>query len=69
MAKDPLEEFSAEPLTGIENKKARKIIQDQERMDWLWASARIWAGWLAAGTTAFFAAKDYIVKAIKGLLS
>jgi hypothetical protein len=68
MSKDPLDEFSADPLTGIENKKARKIIRDQERMDWLWASFRIWVGWLAATTAAIYAAKDYLVKIVKAIM-
>ena len=69
MPKDSLDDFSDEPLTGKENQKTRKIIRDQERMDWLWASARVWAGWAAAASTASFAAKDYIVKIIQAVFS
>ena len=69
MAGDALDDFSGEPLTGIENKKLRKIIRDQERVDWLWASCRIWVGWIAAALAALFAAKEHIIKAVKAMFS
>jgi len=68
MSKDPLDDFSPEPLTARENQKARKIIRDQERMDWLWASLRIWGGWMATATAAMYAAKDYILMALRSLV-
>ena len=64
---NPLDEFSGEPLTELENKKARKIIRDQERMDWLWATFRIWGSWGAAGITAIYASWDVIVRGGKAL--
>lgn len=67
--KDELDEFDPAPLTELENKKIRKIIRDQERMEWFWASARIWIGWLAAGGAAMYAARDYINKVLKALFS
>lgn len=66
---DPLEEFSGEPLTPTENKKARKIIRDKERMDWLMSIALVWSGYLAAFTAAMYAAKDQIAKVFKALIS
>lgn len=62
---DPLANFSGAPLTELENKKLRKIVQDQERMDWLWASARIWVGYGAAGVAAVYAGWDIIIRVVK----
>lgn len=67
--KQDLDEFDPDPLTELENKKIRKIIRDQERMEWFWASARIWVGWLAAGGAALYASKEYINKVLKVLFS
>lgn len=64
-----LDEFSGEPLSPIENKKARKIIRDQERMDWLWATCRIWVGWGAAGVGAIYASWEIIIRVIKALVT
>lgn len=63
------EEFSGEPLSPLENQKARKIIRDQERMDWLWASARIWVGWGTAGVAGIYAGWDIIVRVVKALVA
>lgn len=66
---DPLEEFSGEPLSFIENKKARKIIRDKERMDWLMSVALVWSGYFAAVVTAMYAARDYVAKVFRALFS
>jgi hypothetical protein len=65
--KNELEDFDNRPLTEVENKKIRKIIRDQERMEWLWASARIWIGWVLAGVASIYAAKDWINKILKAI--
>jgi hypothetical protein len=62
------ENFSGEPLTPEENKKARKIIQDQERMTWLWATLRVWSAYLAGALAAIYAAWDHILTVTKALL-
>lgn len=66
---DPLDEFSGDALTPTENKKTRKIIRDQERMDWMWAIGRIWVVYIAAVITSFFAAKEYLLKVFKAIWS
>ena len=60
-----LDDFSDAPLTPIENQKARKIIHDQERMDWLWASLRIWTGWVTGGIVGAYALYEVILKFLK----
>lgn len=69
MGYDPLQEFSGEPITSIEAKKLRKIIRDQERMDWVWATGRIWVGYAAAALAAWLAVKDWLIKMIKTAFS
>jgi hypothetical protein len=66
---DPLDEFSTEPLTPRENQKARKIIRDQERMDWLWATGRIWAGYVGGGIGALWLGWDRLKLFFKWLVS
>lgn len=66
---DALDDFSDAPLSPRENQKFRKIIQDQERMDWFWASLRIWGGWGVAIVGSMYAAKEYVVKVFKALVS
>ena len=66
---DHLEEFSGEPLTPVENKKARKIIRDKERMDWLMSVMLVWSGYFAAFVTGMYAARDYVAKVFKAIIS
>jgi len=66
---DPLEEFSGEPLSSIENKKARKIIRDKERMDWLMSVMLVWSGYFAAFATGMYAARDYVARVFKAIIS
>lgn len=65
---EDLKDFSDAPLTPIENQKARKIIHDQERMDWLWATMRVWVGWGATGIAALYASWDVILRMIKAAI-
>jgi hypothetical protein len=65
----PLDDFSAEPLTPRENQKARKIISDQEHMDWLWATGRIWAGYIGGAISAVWLGWDHIRQFFKWLVS
>ena len=67
--KDDLEDFDKGPLTDLENRKIRKILRDQERMEWFWASARIWIGWVLAGAASIYAGKDWINKLLKAVFS
>lgn len=64
-----LDEFSGEPLTPLEIKKARKLIRDDERMRWLLSVIRIWAATGAMVLTTFLALKDKIVAVWKAIFS
>ena len=64
-----LDDFSDAPLTPVENQKARKIIRDQERMDWLWASGRIWAGYITGTLSALWLGWDHIRNFFRWLVS
>lgn len=50
-----LEEFSGEPLTHLENQKARRMLEENDRAHWLWSfliKCVITAGALASGIAA-----------------
>lgn len=66
---DPLDEFSGEPLTPLENKKARKMIRDDERMRWLFSVLRIWGATGVMILTTVIALKDKIVAVFKAVFS
>jgi hypothetical protein len=42
------------PLTPAERRKFRDLMRREERVAWFWSSARVWAAWAAAGTTACY---------------
>lgn len=63
----PLDEFSGDPLTFVENQKARKIIRDQERVTWLYQAGRWWIAYIAGAIAGFYAVKDQIADFIKWL--
>lgn len=48
MSKPDLEEYSGEPLTALENKKMRRLLESDDRAHWFWSSSRIWLGAIAA---------------------
>lgn len=66
---DPLDEFSGDPLTPLEIKKARKLIRDDERMRWLFSIIRIWGATGAMVLTTVFALKDKIAAVFKAIFS
>jgi len=64
---DPLDEFSEEPLTPKENQKARKLIRDQERMNWLYTVGKWWVVYISGAIAGFYAVKDQIAEFIRWL--
>lgn len=49
------------PLTVAQRDALLEMLADQQRVNWLWKSARTWAGYIAAGMTFSFAAYKFIV--------
>lgn len=41
------EEISGRPLTIAERRAIRKMIENEERIQWFWGSVRVWAGWIS----------------------
>lgn len=62
-------DISGEPLTPAENKKLRRMIRDEERMIWLWATIRVWLGWGTAVAAAAYAAYEPIWRAAKAVFN
>lgn len=50
-----VDEIPGGPLSEDENRKIRRIIRDEDRMRWLWATLRVWAGYLTGGAITLFA--------------
>lgn len=69
MKTQDLDEFSDAPLSPAENQKMRKMIRDQERMDWLMASGRTWGGYIAVIGATWYAGKDYIIRIFKAIIA
>jgi hypothetical protein len=36
------------PLTREERKTLRRMMENEERIQWFWGSVRVWAGWISA---------------------
>lgn len=53
-------------LTNEEIERLRKIIEDDERMKWLWSSARVWAGWIGGALAGYVLFKENIIKFFTG---
>lgn len=68
MAKTDLEEYSGEPLTALENKKMRRLLEDDDRAHWFWSASRIWIGTAAAAVTAAIVIANGGVDLVKKLL-
>ena len=62
---DPLDEFSGDDLTPAERKAVRKIMRDQARMDWAWATMRIWVGWVAGSIIGTYAVYEVVLKFVR----
>ena len=57
------------PLTEQEVLAVRRIIRDDARMAWLWATLRVWAGWATAAGAAIYAVYEPAVRAIKAMVA
>jgi len=52
-------------FTEKERKAVRKIVRDQARMDWLWGTLRIWAGWVSGGIVGAYAIYEIFLRFFK----
>lgn len=69
MTEEKADEFTGAPLTEQEIRLIRRVVRDQQRMDWLWATLRVWVGWAVAISTAVYAAYDPILRMLKAGLN
>lgn len=61
----PDDEIDGGELKEWERKAIRKIVRDQARMDWLWATLRIWSRWAAASIVGAYAVYEVVLKFLK----
>jgi len=57
-----LDDFDRSPLSDQEVAKLRRILRDDDRARWFWASARIWLGWIIAAPAALYAAYAAVMR-------
>jgi len=51
-----------------ERHEIRRILQQQQRVQWLWATARIWATWTAVVVGGLYAAIAILKDSLKALI-
>lgn len=59
------EDLDGAEFSERERKSIRRIVRDQERMDWLWSTLRIWGGWASAAVVGSYAVYEIIAKFFK----
>jgi hypothetical protein len=59
------QDVHAGPLSEDEVKQIRRIIRDEDRMRWLWATVRIWSAWLSAGIVGAYGLYEIGMKFLK----
>ena len=57
---DPIEDHNGEPFSDRERKILREMMRREDRVQWFWATVRVWALWFTAVATAFAIFKDTI---------
>jgi len=62
MAEAPDDNIDDGPFKPWERKAIRRIINNQARVDWFWASARRWAFWGAACTGAAWSVYEHVIE-------
>jgi len=53
------------PLSEDEVKQIRRIIRDEDRMRWLWATARIWSAYCSAAIIGAYGLYEIGMKFLK----
>lgn len=61
-----LESDKGRPLTEEEIAQFRDLLEKDKRVTWIWTTLRVWAGWIAAITAAYFATKTFILDLLSG---
>jgi len=61
----PEDDIDGGELTEAERKAIRRIVRDQARMDWLWATLRIWAKWASATILGAYALYEIFLRFFK----
>jgi hypothetical protein len=55
------DDIDGDEFSELERKALRRIMLNQKRMEWLWASLRIWVGWISAAIIGAYATYEAIV--------
>lgn len=60
--------MNRDPLSEDEIEKLRELLDAQQRAEWFWKQARIWATWVSATIVGTYAIYETIIKAIRGTI-
>jgi hypothetical protein len=60
-----LDRLSGDTFTEDERRRLRLMLEEEERMVWLWATLRIWVSWLAAAVAGVWAITDLLPKLLR----
>jgi len=63
-----LRPFSGRDFEDIERRKIRRLLHNQERMEWLWTTLRVWLGWAAATATFLYMMGEHLIRGIKAVI-
>lgn len=56
------DDFPDGELSEHEIKRLRRLLRDDDRARWMWASFRIWLGWAIAAPAAIYAAYAAVMR-------
>ena len=57
-----------DPLSKDEIAKLRELLDSQQRAEWFWKQARIWATWVSATIVGTYAIYETVIKAMRGMM-
>ncbi len=55
-----LMEYSGEPLTDIENRRVRRLLEAESRMEWFWSTVWVWSRAVLITLGSIFVLKNWI---------
>jgi len=62
-----LDEFSGEPLTDLENRKIRQLLETEARVSWLWATLWVWTRGALVVLGSVWLVHEWIGQSLEGL--
>lgn len=61
-----IDEHEVKPLSGDEIRDVRKLLEAEKRMNWFWATIRIWGSYIAGAIVGVWAVIEVLGKIVRG---